>query len=328
MIDIAKHISKLVRTHELVIIPGLGGFLTVSHPAMVHLISNRITPPGRNIAFNAQLKDNDGFLAHSIAQFTSLSYKEALGLVETFAAFCHEELQSGGRILFENLGIISLNNTGHLVFSPDLSLNYDDNYFGLPDILVMPIQRTRTFEPVITINPNARKTIQSYYPQLRRVAAVAIPLVTIGVLGWLVREPVSQYFHKQSASLVKTSSENIIPAFYKNTEIVDSMPKATPEKVANNTTLTIESQIVKDDILPVSGSYHIIAGAFSNEEFARRFVSQLKTDGFNAYVAGQNSRGLYRVSIGNYSDSEQASQQLKWYQSNKNSAAWLLHEEL
>ena len=80
MIDIAKHISKLVREHELVIIPGLGGFLTVSHPALVHQISSRITPPGRSIAFNAQLKDNDGFLAHSISKVTSLNYKESLGL--------------------------------------------------------------------------------------------------------------------------------------------------------------------------------------------------------------------------------------------------------
>lgn len=337
MIDIAVHIGKLVREHELVVIPGLGGFLTNFHSATAHALSHKMEAPGRHIAFNSQLKDNDGFLAHSICNITSLNYKEALNLVETFAEFCHVELNNGGKISFENLGLLSMNRSGHIEFSADLSVNYDDHYFGLPEIMALPIQRVKKHEAVITLHPEAKRKIKSHAPVLRRIAAIALPLMVLSILVWMTKDPIGDYF-QQSAGLFSLSEDSTTE------EILDTKAEETlelaienePEPVAkmnsetNKETRSSElSEIVLEEPLVITpGPYHIITGAFSNKEFADQLMSDLEAEGFDCYIAGQNNSGLYRVSAANFSNRAKAIEQLKWFQSNKNTGAWLLDLDL
>ncbi len=78
----------------------------------------------------------------------------------------------------------------------------------------------------------------------------------------------------------------------------------------------------------VKGGYHVIGGAFSNKDLADKLIEKLKADGFEAYIAGQNNIGLYRVSTANFSSRKEAVEQLRWFQNNVNQTAWLLHEDL
>lgn len=331
MMDIAAHIGALVRENELVIIPGLGGFITHFHTAKINAISKKIEAPGRYIAFNTQLKENDGFLAHTLAKKMKLSYKEALELIETFAAFCLDEMKSGQQISFENLGLLSLSNTGHIQFSADLSINYDDRYFGLPEIDAMPIVRNRTYEPVIQINPKARENIRKMTPVYRRVAAVAIPLITIGLLAWFSKDHIKNYY-QQSASLIHLDSNSQThndPLLKAETKITTASSfEAEPEMEVTALPAETKDIIVQEKTEVILGRFHIIGGAFSHKELAEKLILKLESEGFDAYLAGQNNSGLYRVSAGNFSQREQAVEQLRWFQSHVNSSAWLLQEEL
>jgi len=329
MMDIARHIGDLVRDNELVIVPGLGGFLTHFHTAKLNAISKKIESPGRHIAFNAQLKENDGFLAHNFAQKMGISYKDALQIIETFAQFCLEEMKAGKQISFEKLGILSMTNTGHIQFSADLSINYDDNYFGLPEIVAVPIIRNRTYEPVIQINPQAKENIRKMAPLYRRVAAVAIPFIALGLVAWFSKDHIKNYY-QQSASIVNIDSSSqaekstITPP---KTKVIqaEEIETKTIEEVSSPEAKEI---IVREKVESIKGSYHIIGGAFNNKDLADKLVKELEADGFKAYIAGQNSIGLYRVSAGNFSNRNKAVEQLKWFQSHVNSGAWLLNLEL
>jgi len=333
MMDIAAHIGNLVRENEMVIIPGLGAFLTNSYSAKVHAISYKVTPPGSHIAFNSKIKDNDGFLAHSLVKKSSYSYKEALQVIETFADFCRNEIQNGGKISFENLGLLSMSRSGHIEFSPDLSVNYDDSYFGLPEIMAQPILRNRTHEPVITLNPEAKKKIKNSAPVIRRIAAIALPLMMLSIMAWFIKEPVGNYF-QQSASIINMDSNTTIPAdsdvnFEEAKE--ENTPVVSNEVVAENTDEKVNvvepEMIVNEQVQEIKGSFHIICGAFGEKRFADQLLSELESDGFEAYIAGQNKNGLYRISAANFSNREKAVEQLKWFQANKNKSAWLLNEE-
>lgn len=331
MMDIAAHIGELVRVNELVIIPGLGGFLTHFHTAKVNAISKKIEAPGRHIAFNAQLKENDGFLAHSFAKKMGISYKEALQIVETFAQFCREEMKDGKQIAFEKLGMLSMTITGHIQFTADFSINYDDKYFGLPEIVAMPIVRNRHYEPVIQINTKAKESVKKLAPVYRKVAAVAIPLITLGLLAWFSKDHI-QSFYQQSASIVNMDSS----IHHKKADKTPPKTKVlTSEEMGRKMvkeTKSPESEpkemIVHEKIESIHGKYHIIGGAFTNKDLAEKLVNKLGDDGFNAYIAGQNNIGLYRVSAGNFESREKAIEQLRWFQSHVNAAAWLLKEDL
>jgi cell division septation protein DedD len=331
MMDIAAHIGELVRENELVIIPGLGGFLTHFHAAQVNAVSKKIEAPGRHIVFNAQLKDNDGFLAHSFAKKMNISYKDALYLVETFSTFCWDELKMGNQISFEKLGLLSMSTTGHIQFSADLSINYDDQYFGLPEINATPIIRNRTYDPVIQINPQAKENIRRIAPLYRKIAADAIPLVTLGVVAWFSKGHITNYY-QQSASVLSidssTNSENLTNTESKTKTISANEIEAKTTHVDSNLIPEPKEMIVKEQVESFDGKFHIIGGAFNNKDLAEKLIKELEADGFKAYIAGQNKNGLYRVSAGNFNSRSKAVEQLKWFQNQVNSSAWLLNEEL
>lgn len=333
MMDIAAHIGNLVRENEMVIIPGLGAFLTNSYSSKIHAISYKVTPPGRHIAFNSKIKDNDGFLAHSLVKKSQYTYKEALQLVETFSDFCQSEIQNGGKVSFENLGLLSMNRNGHIEFSPDLSVNYDDAYFGLPEIMAQPILRNRNHQPVITLHPEAKKKIKNSAPIIRRIAAIALPLMILSILAWFIKEPIGNYF-QQSASIISIETDSSVPAD-SETKTEEAKQEHTPvlanevaeETVIEQTDLVEVEVIVKEQVQEIKGSFHIICGAFGEKRFADQLLSELEVDGFDAYIAGQNKNGLYRISAANFSNRKKAVEQLKWFQANKNKSAWLLNEE-
>jgi len=334
MIDIAVHIGKLVREHELVIIPGLGGFLTNFHSSTVHALSHKMEPPGRHIAFNSQLKDNDGFLAHSISHITSFNYKEALNLVETFAEFCQVELKNGGQISFKNLGLLSLNRNGHIEFSADLSVNYDDHYFGLPEIIAMPIQRVKKHEAVITLHPETKKKIKNQAPLFRKIAAIALPFLLLSTLVWFVKDPISNYFQHSAGVLNLTQDSAAEEALdLKKAEEpsplkVEEISEPITANKEENRPSEITAIVIEEAPVITQGSYHIITGAFRHKEFADQLLSELEAEGFNCYIAGQNNSGLYRVSAANFNSRSKAIEQLKWFQTNKNQGAWLLKLDL
>jgi cell division septation protein DedD len=325
MIDIAAHIGRMVKEHELVVVPGLGGFLTHFHASSIHAVSHKIVPPARHIAFNSQLKDNDGFLANSLAGKMNISYKDALSLILTFSEFCIEEFKEGGKVSFENLGILSMTPNGHIEFSADLKVNYDDHFFGLPPIMAMPIQRRQKHEPVISIHPETKRRIKSQAPLYRKIAAIALPLLMLSFFAWMSKDHIKSYY-QQSASVVSLDSNKQEKAaeIYTPEESLPVQMEKTKEPIAEES-LAIESEIiVKENHPKIKGSYHIICGAFSEKDRADRLLSQLKAEGFDSYYAGQNNIGLYRISAGNFNSRAAAVEQLRWYQSTKNKDAWLL----
>jgi len=334
MIDIAAHIGKLVREHELVIIPNLGGFLTHFYSSAIHHISDRVEPPGRRIAFNSRLKENDGLLAHYFAQKAHLSYKDALSLVETFAESCDQELREGKNISFENLGVLSLNSQGYIEFSADLSMNFADEYFGLPDVIAAPIQRNNEHKPVIQLHPDAKEKIKKNAIIIRRIAAVAIPFFLIGLLAFFTRDQIKSMY-QQPASIINLNTDSS-DEVSNNTTNTDLLQKEKSTVKENNTRTSTSDSAVEEStgiILEESpvitlGHYHIICGAFNNRDLADALISQLKSEGFEPYIAGQNNIGLYRVSFANFSNRKKAVDQLRWFQANRNKNAWLLDADL
>jgi len=334
MIDIAAHIGKLVREHELVIIPNLGGFLTNFHSSVIHHLSDRIEPAGRHIAFNSRLKENDGLLAHYFAQKANLSYKDALSLVEAFAESCDQELKDGKNISFENLGVLSLNSQGYIEFLPDLNINYADEYFGLPNIIAAPIQRNKEYKPVIQLHPDAKQKIKKNAIIIRRIAAVAIPFFLIGLLAFFTRDQIKSIY-QQPASIINlnTDSQKKINNTTINTDLVlkeENTVKENTSKTTSSDTVVEESSgiILEETPIITLGHYHIICGAFNNKDLADALISRLKSEGFEPYIAGQNNIGLYRVSFANFSNRNKAVEQLRWFQANRNKSAWLLDADL
>lgn len=344
--DIAAHIGELVKEQECVIIPGLGAFLTNYHAADINAQQHLIHPPSKKLVFNAQLKSNDGLLAHYLSERLDLSYKTAILLLEVFSKYCQRDLAEGKQIAFGTLGILDRNNHQKLEFYPNTTINYNEDSFGLNAIAISEIVRKPDFSlqaPIqkseIKLSPT--KTVSINRTVIRRIAAVLLPLALfVSVLYYLPNmvknENIQQssifsfidslrstFFIDEKVDLTNVDSEQ--------NEIVSPEPVAAPleetsPEIIEESNADFEI-IVKEDIeKTLQGNFHIICGSFLEKDRAESLVARLKNQGFAAGIAGQSSSGTYRVSIQSFILAEDASRQISWVRNQGFTQAWVLNK--
>jgi len=153
---IAKYIGDLLYDYECVVIPGLGGFLTNDNPVSINEVTYSFSPPFRKIHFNVYLRTNDGLLVNHIAQQEQIGYKTAKQKVDQFVFQCHNALETGRRIKFQNIGSLYYDGDKNIVFAQDIRVNFNSNSFGLSSVVSPAIRRETDEEKV-------RKVVKSAF---------------------------------------------------------------------------------------------------------------------------------------------------------------------
>ncbi len=306
------YISDLLYRYECVTIPEFGAFLTQPISAKVHESTNAFYPPKKVVSFNEQLQNNDGLLANYIADVEKIPYESAVKKIAKRTKSLKSYLIQGETLSFENIGDMSLNQEGNILFEPTDHLNYLTVAFGLSQFVSPSVSREVYKEGVealekvipITVTPEKRKA----RPYLK-YAAVALIALTAGGFG------ASKYFvgeiesHNQIAQ--EEAHEQLEQKIQQATFIIDS-----PLPIVS---LNVEKQ---------SGRYHIIAGAFRIEENSDKKVRQLQRKGYKARKIGKNKYGLHQVVYSSYENRIEALKALRQIRYNHNSDAWLLVKKL
>jgi len=107
--EIAHHIAHLLLENDCVIVPQLGGFVAHYVSSIYNEVDQLYMPPRREIAFNPQLKLNDGLLAQSYMTAYGMNFPEATKEI------AHQVKQMTKKIHQE--GVIDLPNVGQLRFT-------------------------------------------------------------------------------------------------------------------------------------------------------------------------------------------------------------------
>ena len=192
--QLETYISDLLYRYECVTVPEFGSFLTQRVSAKIHESTHAFYPPKKVLSFNEQINQNDGLLARYIADVEKIPFetaKQAVGKrVKTLKAY----LVQGETLHFENIGELSLNNEGKILFQPSYHLNYLTDAFGLSQFIAPEVTRellkeeAREVEKVIPISVTLEKRKSRPY---LRYAAVALVFLTLGGLAS------SQYYVNQ-----------------------------------------------------------------------------------------------------------------------------------
>ena len=80
----------------------------------------------------------------------------------------------------------------------------------------------------------------------------------------------------------------------------------------------------KEKTLP----FHIVAGAFRNQNNAQQVFDKLTSEGFKARILDTNKHGLIPVLYGSFATYTEAQYKMTQIQNTQNQDAWLLIEEL
>lgn len=160
---IEKHIVELLRNYDCVIIPGLGGFVANYAPSQYNPAKGIMLPPCKAIIFNRNLINNDGLLVNHISVHETVSYQDALTLVNSFTNECKKNLVAGKRIEFDELGVLYEDNEQTIQFRPDFSVNFLTESFGLTPVIAKEIVQS-----VIKPEPAVVKVVKEEIPVVEK----------------------------------------------------------------------------------------------------------------------------------------------------------------
>lgn len=318
------YISQLLYRHQCVTVPGFGAFLTEIQSAHLHENTNSFYPPKKVVSFNSHLKNNDGLLANHIAQIEKTSYEVAVAAIESEVVIWNSILQVNEKFTLKNIGELSLNAEKNLVFSPSENINYLKESFGLNSFVSPSIKREQykqeaeTFykeekaeevlvaveeKEAIVFEPEVRKS-RSY---LKYAAIIVLALSATGSIGFKL----FQDHINEETLLVETAVQK---------QVQNKIQEATflIDNVVPSVTLTVKAENL---------SYHIVAGAFRNEENAQNVYTDLLKSGFKARRIKPNRHGLFPVLYGSYATNAEAQEAMnKIHEINPD--AWLLVKTL
>ncbi|WP_372745145.1 SPOR domain-containing protein [Lutibacter sp.] len=307
---LATYISDLLYRYECVIVPNFGGFVTNEVSAKINHSTHTFHAPSKQLTFNSHLQNNDGLLANYIANAKNIPFSNAVEFINSEVKNWKNQLKTE-EIELENIGSISLNKEGKLIFEPTSTLNYLTSSFGLASYVSPAVSRIaykekvkqlETIAPVLNTEENKRKT-----PAFIKYAATAAIIFALGTVGW------NEYQKVEYNNLVAETQ-------IQQQKVEKSIQEAT--FVISNPLPAITLNVAKETY-----NYHIIAGAFRESENAEKKLEELKAKGFNARILGVNKWNLTQVAYESLNDENEAINKLRAIHSTESEDAWLLVQE-
>jgi hypothetical protein len=324
-IDLAYSISQLLYRYDCVIVPGFGGFVTQFQSATIDRQAHSIYPPSKQVSFNSLLVKNDGVLVNYVAENHDLSYKEAQELIVVQVEDWTKQLRFQDLYLAK-IGRFHLGVEQQILFEPENSTNFLTESFGLSAVIAREIEVV-VKKPVIQISPKT-KVASSRSSYLKYAAVFAIGLSVIGLIG---AEKVYSEYKQARTEQVRIEDqfkqdriETATFAIDRNLPTILVPVKQMPlvDKVE-----IIEREEQVEEIEAVK-TFFVIAGAFRDQNNAKKKVSQLLGDGYeNAKELGVNKWKLYQVSFGGFQDRLDAEKLLKQVRLSGASDAWVLEQK-
>jgi nucleoid DNA-binding protein len=359
--DISRHISKLLFSHDCVIVPGFGGFVSNYQPTRVNKVQHQFHPPCKHILFNTALTINDGLLANEIAAGEAISYEEALQELAAFSRNTLRALEQSKPVVFTNIGSFTIDGGGTIQFTQDHTINYLKDVYGMTSVVSPAVRHEgRSSKPVFKDRKRAagapHRTIS-----VRRVAAAAVVVVLIAFVGINFSES-RQFVSNQWSQLTMIYSSKIdapqkaresvqivepvsnaafgvsFPSSERpDPEVAEIVSRLLEELPAiDNSTEPVEENIAEAASAKESPAsapaapaayqrmYHLIAGSYERSVNATELMDSYTQKGFSPEVIGPADNGRYRVSIAAYLRKEDALIALEEVREKYNPNIWLL----
>ena len=322
MYRIGDILEQALLLHDCVVLPTIGAFIVEQTPPLYDKDLNVITPAGQRISFNASLVDRDGILDSCYARTLGLSVRRARLVVDSdVTVIRHQLYQSGSLTIGSNLGTLTLQDSGELLFTPvqeRQGLRSIHSYGLYPQSCLLPavapVDHTAT-EPA-----SEAKSDRKYWTV--RINRTAANWAAAGAICFLCLLPISSdsnpdrysagfvpYGWLDEASVVTPEQKQAKPsiALAPKAETQEEIVSATPEHA------TSSSLVITHDEALQQGSHAVVVGVFKGPKRAERFIEevtadQTQTEGVSLQIVQESSRCLVIAGI---SSSEERAGELR-----------------
>ena len=283
---------------------------------------NVITPAGQRISFNASLVDRDGILDSCYARTLGLSVRRARLVVDSdVTVIRHQLYQSSSLTIGSNLGILTLQESGELLFTPvqeRQGLRSIHSYGLYPQSCLLPA--VAPVDHVATEPASETKSDRKYWTI--RINRTAANWAAAGAICFLCLLPISSdsnpdrysagfvpYGWLDEASVVTPEQKQAKPsiALAPKAETQEEIVSTTPEHAASS------SLVISHDEALLQGSHAVVVGVFKGPKRAEQFIEeaaadQTQAEGISLQIIQESSRCLVIAGI---SSSEERAGELR-----------------
>jgi hypothetical protein len=284
MEQIARHIETLLRRHDYVVVPDLGGFVVQNQQAVIH--ADAIEPPLSTVGFNPLLNVSDGMLTIEISRAEKISFREASHLIEKSVAGLKSALKAQRTVSCGNLGTLSVDAEEKIIFKPSLNADMLPSNYGLGTLHYSPFAESiATEDRKLTITlPSPRK--------IARYAAIGLIAASVFLAAPTLNDARQNFAGLYPENLLETSEKPVL----------NNINTPTPLAAVSNTiaeTKEIEATPAEE------ARFHVVVASLPTQEMADKYCTELKADNFSKVHILRPSR-LYRVAIESFTSKDSA----------------------
>lgn len=296
MLQIVQHIEPLLRNHDFVVIPSLGGFVASLQPS--HWQNSMLCPPSKMVGFNPTLTYNDGLLAQAIAQQNGCTLEDANALIEKEVKVMHQQLRVWKHLSLGNLGSLYQTENG-IDFEPYANSLPISSSYGLTSVYFPVLTQTSAVTKGVT--PTTVPIKQPLVLPTRRSSRFAVACVAIILLLLMIPVNITNQRQESMAMIVPTTV----------VEEVIAQPETTPETTINQA----------EPCTP----FHVVIGSFNTQAKAMKFIEELPSSLAHSKIIYSEKR--FRIIAASYPTEELGNAGMEEiaqaYPAYKD--AWLLH---
>ena len=339
MNELSRHIESLLLSHDCVVVPQFGGFVTMASSATREEMEQLFFPPIRVVRFNPDLTEDDGLLTTAVREQLHCSPTEAKRHIQRLVLDLRQQLLSDGQVDFGSIGLFSQDEDGRVSFSPCQAGVVTPCFFGL-DAFPMP--------KLTAAQRNGHRR-GSRSAQFAHGAAHDSQLITIRISKRSLKNTLAAaaiillcaLFSSPLEETVRSNQASLLPS-ETTTELREATPVTVPQQIATAETenprenqiediaqktdeaavevatkedveKNIEKTVPSESVSEVSsenepaGNYCIVLASNVSLKNANRYVETLHQRGFtNARV--YNNGKMNRVILDGFQTKEQASE--------------------
>ncbi|GHT34198.1 cell division protein [Bacteroidia bacterium] len=275
MLRLVSHIEYLLRIHDCVIVPQLGGFVLQVVPASYVEEEHLFRPMHKEVVFNSKLKHNDGLLSERYMESYGVTFQRAYRMLEEDVASIQSSLQKSVNVSLGAVGSLSVGNEGQIIFQAGDAHAFSVDSYGLP-AFQMKTWNTLQLEHVSPLTVYERKNT-FYIPINRRILRGVASVAAAIALFLTISTPVKEVNRSAyTASFIPTE----IVTKVVNTQPTEKAPEievvTTPSKPANIPVVNknVKKNVGKTAVVKEpSEVYYVIIGSMSTDQQANDFMA-------------------------------------------------------
>lgn len=301
---LAKNLEILLMHHDLVMVPGLGGFVVDYRQAQFdENEQDLMVPPARFVVFNKELNVNDGLMVSAYMQNYDANYPQAYRQLELDVEQLVSQLDIDGWVCLDNVGTLRKNIEGVLSFEQIHHTAITPSLFALAPVRIKTVAQLQN-ESDITLNiqqtsmlPVAEQedhaatllTRKRRWKDIGISSAAAVALFFMFAFPYLRNNQKSDKIIAGAVVTQSVETEN-------NSVTQNSAHEAEPQRVSHQDSQPVQPQIIvlqapasnqnaivisqqdinnSANIASSDGKYSIVVSMAANEECAQYVIDQM-----------------------------------------------------